>query len=168
MFHPSNDKFKDKQGRWLTKSLFKELALPDFEPMFVLSDKPRDGLPSMYQLYMEESDPSEYHFAKKYLGGWEHWLRLTQAAFFKPYLESWRKELEVAIRARALNEVLKVAADSKHKSSYDANKLLLKEGFKENKDPKRGRPTKDEINSAAARMAEEETQLTQDLERLIN
>lgn len=169
---PVPSKFKDKQGRWFTKSLFREYAFNAPEgtfPLFTLYPEDVDGITSLYRLYMEEADASEYFFAKKHLGGWEHWQKLSQSTFFKPYIQDWRKELEVLIRAKALQKLIEVANNPTHKSSYDANKLLVKEGYKEKeKTSKRGRPTKDEITKEATRIASEEDQIKQDLERLVN
>lgn len=138
--------------------------------MFTLHKEDVDGLPSLYRLYLEEEDVSEYFFAKKYLGGWEHWQKLSESTFFKPYIQDWRKELEILIRAKALKRLLAVADNPANKFSYDANKLLVKEGYKEkdtDKTSKRGRPTKDEINKEATRIASEEDQVKLDHERLL-
>lgn len=168
--NPENSKFKDKMGRWLTKSLFKEYAFQAPEgtfPLFVLSNQDRDGLPSLYKLYLAAEDPSEYFFANEYLGGWDHWQRLSKATFFLPYITSWRKELEVLIKAKALQKLLSVANNPNHKSSYEANKLLLKEGYKEREGSKRGRPTKDEVHKEANRIATEEERISADAERVL-
>lgn len=153
-------------GRWLTKSLFVEFAYQDVHPeesLFTLQDEDRLGVPSLYRLYMEMRDPSEYYFAKQYLGGWDHWERLSKSPWFKPYIESWRKELEALIRAEALKEIIRIAKDSSHKSSYEANKILLRDKSQ----PKRGRPSKDEVTKEATRIASEEDRVQKDAERIL-
>ncbi len=152
-------------GRWLTKSLFIEQDHnADLgQALFTLADEDRQGVPSMYRLYMEMRDPSEYYFSKKYLGGWDHWERLSKSPWFKPYIESWRKELEALIRAEALNEIIRIAKDPSHKSSYEANKILLRDKSQ----PKRGRPSKDEVTKEATRIASEEDRVQKDAERIL-
>jgi hypothetical protein len=152
-------------GRWLTKSLFIEQDHnADLgQALYTLADEDRQGVPSLYRLYIEMKDPSEYYFAKKYLGGWDHWERLTKSPWFKPYIESWRKELDVLIKAEALHEIIRIAQDSSHKSSYEANKILLRE----KPTAKRGRPTKDEVNKEATRIASEEDRVLKDAERIL-
>lgn len=153
-------------GRWLTKSLFIEQdhSAGLEQALFTLADEDRQGVPSMYRLYMEMRDPSEYYFAKKYLGGWDHWERLSKSPWFKPYVESWRKELDALIRAEALHEIIRIAQDKTHKSSYEANKILLR---KDKETIKRGRPTKDEVSKEATRMASEEDRISKDAERVL-
>lgn len=153
-------------NRWLTKSLFIEqeynagLGLA----MFTLSNEDKQGYPSLYRLYMEERDPSEYHFARKHLGGWEHWQALSKASFMKERVSDWRKELEVAIRADALQKIIRIASDPSHKSSYEANKILLRD---KKESSKRGRPTKDDIHKEANRIATEDERVAQDAERVL-
>lgn len=153
-------------GRWLTKSLFIEQDHnADLgQALYTLADEDRQGVPSLYRLYIEMKDPSEYYFAKKYLGGWDHWERLTKSPWFKPYIESWRKELDVLIKAEALHEIIRIAQDSSHKSSYEANKILLRE---KKESSRRGRPTKDEVHKEATRIASEEDRISQDAERVL-
>lgn len=154
-------------GRWLTKSLFieQEYHASLSQPLFTLADEDRDGYPSLYRLYMEERDPSEYYFSKKYFGGWDHWVKLTNTNFFKPYISDWRKELEVLIKAEALSEIIRIAKDPTHKSSYEANKILLRD---KKESSKRGRPTKDDIHKEASRIATEDERVAQDAERLLS
>lgn len=153
-------------GRWLTKSLFIEQDHnADLgQALYTLADEDRQGVPSLYRLYMEMRDPSEYYFAKQYLGGWDHWERLTKSPWFKPYIESWRKELDVLIKAEALSEIIRIAKDPTHKSSYEANKILLR---KDKDQTKRGRPSKLEVSKEASRIASEEEQIAKDAERVL-
>jgi hypothetical protein len=81
--------------------------------------------PSFRRLYLELGDPSEVEFVKRYLGSWEHWERLLECNWFKPYIDSWRKELEVSIKAKVLLGIIEEASDSKRKNSYNAKRYLL-------------------------------------------
>lgn len=171
MFSLPKAPLKDKMGRWLTKSLFKEFqyqAMEGIFPLFTLSDKDDGDIPSLYRLYMEASDIPEYTFAKTYLGSWEHWMRLCESSFFKPHISAWRKELEVKVRAEALNTIIQVAKDKSNKSSYDASKLLLKGEWKTTEEKKRGRPSKSEIEKEASRILAEDDLLKEDYSRLTN
>ncbi len=122
------------------------------------------GFPSLYRLYLEMGDVLEYNFSKTYLGGWEHWQKLQQCTWFKPYLKRWREELELKIRSEALTR-LATDATSSSRSSASSNRYLLDRGWAIDKNEK-GRPSKEQIKEKAKEMAEFQTQLDTDLLRI--
>lgn len=127
--------------------------------------------PSLYRLYMEMEDITEFQFAQKYIGSYKTWETLCNSVFFNQYVQQWRKELELKIKARALNEIIYIAADENDKNKFTANKLLLEKGYKveKSKDPssgKRGRPSKEEILSHADMLAQTEAKIKEDFERI--
>ena len=123
--------------------------------------------PSLYRLYMEMEDLTEYEFANKYLDGWEHWEMLNACEWFKPYVERWRKELTLKVQARAL-KALRAEAQSSSKNSFVANKFLVDRGWvdKSEKSHGRGRPSKDEVKKAADAIALHDKRLEEDMQRL--
>lgn len=130
--------------------------------IYTLTDNDHpDGYKSLYKLYMAMEDPTEIQFARTYLDGHEHWETICALSWFKPYIARWRKELDLQMRSKALANIQAVAKDPDHKSSYEANKLLLAGGWKTKEEKDRvGRPSKDAIKQKAEELfkAKEETQ----------
>lgn len=160
-------KFKNDSGAFLLGALFYEQTLPDkSQVVYTLKDRDHLGYPSLYRLYMEADDPTEYNFAITHLDGWAHWERLIECTWFQPFVERWRRELEVRFRARSLMNIRSVA-NSEGKEAYQANKFLVSGGWKEG-GPKRraGQPSKEEIKSEATRLAQISQTLDDDLERI--
>lgn len=152
----SNDKFFPKgstggKGSRLTRKLFLEEAQGDNTyTLYTLKSEDKEGYPSLHRLYLEERDPTEYHFSMKYLDGPDHLVQLEKMHWFKPYISRWRLELDSKLRAEALSNIINVANDKTHKSSYEANKYLLSNGWKTKEEKtKVGRTSKEEIKRQA-------------------
>src|SRR4051812_9605533 len=102
--------FRHKTGQRKLKNLFYEQSPADKTGVvYTLKNHDHMGYPSMYRLYMEFDDPTEYSFAIATLDGWDHWEILCECTWFKPYVAKWRKELDVRTRARALNKIKQVS-----------------------------------------------------------
>lgn len=157
--------FTNAIGGWLLQALFYETTMSDRPHCkFTLKDYDHAGYPSLYRLYMETNDPTEYLFATQHLGGWEHWERLSEAAFFRPYVDRWRRELELRYRAEALKNIHEIA-NGNSRDRLTANKILA-QGWSKPAGPGRGRPSKAEIKQEAHRLAEEQRNLKDDFERI--
>ena len=155
-------------GHYLTKSLFLELSYEDKRYVaYTLKNKDYNNLPSLYRLYMEIADPTEYRFATECFEGWEHWQQIANAEWMKPYIDSWRQELEIKLRSEALVRLEKTAQDADDKNSFQANKVLLAGGWKTPEESKRGRPSKDEVNKAIKIAADEQRRLEEDAQRVL-
>ena len=163
-------KFKNEQGVHFTKGLFYEQTPMDKSSVvYTLKDQAHEGFPSLYLLFMEAEDLTEWEFANDYLGGWAHWKQLCNCMWFKPYIERWREELELKVRGQALRRI-KAEAKSNSRNAYTANKFLVDAGWRpkeENKNTK-GRPTKDQVQREARKMAQTETDFNSDFERIMN
>ena len=122
----------------------------------------------MSRLYLECNDPTEYTFAVTYLESWDHWQQLCACNWFKVYLTRWREELEVAMKSRALANIMREAKDKMSKNSFAANKFIVEKGWepKDGQSKGRGRPSKDEITAAAYDLAETNKQINDDMARL--
>ena len=163
----SQPQFKNHQGVRYLKGLFFEETLADKSTViYTLKDRDHEGFPSLYRLYMETNDPTEWRFAMKYLDGWDHWERLCESPWFKPYIERWRRELQLRVASESLARIM---AESKTNSrdSFTANRYLLERGWEPKDSKKAGRPSKDSIRAEAKRMASETTQVSDDFQRLI-
>ncbi len=161
--------FKGTAGHRLLRGLFYETILGDKDSVvYTLKDSDHKGYPSLYRLYMELEDQTEFVFANTYLDGWEHWEMLTECNWFRPYAARWRKELELKLKARYLAQV-KQASEGDSPQAVQNAKYLLEKGW-DKKDQtssgKRGRPSKDEILMEATRLAQTKSRIDEDFERL--
>ena len=163
---------KDKMGRFRSKSLFVETAHPDYPSIFTLKPYDHKGHISLYRKYMEIADPTEYEVARQCLGSWKHWKNLTNAGWFKAYLDEWRKELDNRIKAESAKIAQELAKSSKSDATrFQAAKWLADRGY----DPepktkttkqKRGRPSNDEVMGELRKELEKHKDLSEDWDRL--
>jgi len=131
-------KYKDAQGRFLTQGLFFERCVFDelfgeeWIPPFTLKEYDHEHKGKKYkslrQIYLSYEDPTEYQFAIDTLGSWDHWMKLQDSPWFKPFLESWRAELEVKIRSQGIRNMLVASAGEK---GIQAAKWLAEGSWKE-------------------------------------
>ena len=168
----SSNPFRSPQNVPLTKALFFETTLADKSTvLYSLKEKDHtvDGktYPSLYRLYMEANDPTEYAVATKYFDGWYHWEVLCRCSWFQPYVNRWRSELELRMKSKALHRIMGEAGTNS-KNALAANKYLLEKGWepKESPQSKRGRPSKEQIKQAASDLARAETTLLDDFSRI--
>lgn len=150
------------------KGLFFEQTNSDKSTVqYTLKDTDHKGFPSLYRLYMELDDPTEWEVAQKLVDGWEHWEMLCACNWFKPYVERWRREVELRMKSKALARI-KSEAKTNSKESFMANRYLIEKGWepKEGQSKGRGRPSKEEIKRAANEIASTNDRLSQDFERL--
>lgn len=161
-------KFRNLSGARLLQGLFYEMNREHSSDLYTLKDWDHKGLPSLYRLYMEMDDQTEYEFANKYLDGWEHWCMLCDTPFFKPYVERWRHELYLKNAAQSLNRI-KREAKSTSKESFMANRYLLERGWiskDEQKKQRVGRPSKEDIQKEIKEQAFIQSSMEDDLKRM--
>lgn len=158
---------KDPQGRYRTKSLFVETIQKDqveagFVPLFTL--RARDGYVDLHSLYLEESDPTEYNFALRAFGSWEHFMKLQSLEWFKQHLNIWRQEVEVKLRSEGIRALAK-SAKRDGSRGLSAAKWLAEKGWEPKK---RGRPSKEEVEAEKRAQLQMEEELAGDASRLLN
>lgn len=159
-------RFKNAQGVRFLKALFFEETLADkANVVYTLKDQDHEGYPSLYRLYMETGDPTEWKFANAHLDGWDHWQNLCECTWFKPYVARWRKELSLRIASEALTRIM-AEAKTASRNAFTANRFLL-EGWEAKGESKRGRPSKQAIREEAHRIASSESQIADDFNRII-
>lgn len=159
--------FYNVSGRALTKALFYEMCTTDPKTiMYTLKDHPHEGFPSLYQLYMDCEDPTEFDFASQHLAGWAHWQMLCNSNWFKEYLDRWRWELDLKIKSKALRRLTEEAKEGKN--VFQANKFLIESGWLPKKDSSNpvGRPTQERIKQEAERMVQLDQDILEDHQRL--
>lgn len=98
--------------------------------------------------YLEARDPLEYDFVQRsrFVESWQHWNFMLASPYCRPDIDKWRDELEIKLRAEALQEIIK---QSKTDKGFQAQKFLLEKGWA----PKRGRPSKEEVEGELAKQA---------------
>lgn len=165
----------------VTTGLFVELANDNTtNPVFTVTDEDKElrgkTYISMYKLYMDMEDLSEVKFANKYLHGYSHWRNLCDNDTLMPYIARWRYELELKLKAKALESIIQTSKDPESKHFHDANKFLLTGKWElakrtnENdlKKNKRGRPSKEEIQALADIERDKALKALEDLNRIEN
>lgn len=164
-----SSEFRLSNRKRLLKGLFWELSDSDkVGVLYTLKEETHMGYPSLSQLYMEENDPTEYRFATKYLESWDHWEKLCECSWFQPYLVKWRKALEMKLKSEALANIIRESRDTKSPSRFTANKFIIDRGWepKEGQTQRRGRPSKEDVRTAAYDLAAIDKRLEEDLARL--
>lgn len=160
--------FRVETGQLLFRGLFYETTLADKSSVvYTLKRHDHVGYPSLYRLYMEMDDLTEYNFAISYTDGWDHWEQLCECTWFKPFIAKWRREIEIKRKAHSLLQIIAVADNPDSKESYQAQKFLISGGWKDKNDRKgAGRPSKEEVSSAARKIAQDAHDLNDDLARV--
>lgn len=129
---------KASTGQLRTKDVFLEASNWDWDTaVFTLGDEHRPNkkhpdrmVYSLYRLYMDMEDTTEWVFAETYLLGWKHWERFLKAPWFKPEIKRWRHELELKLQARHLEAIKEIAnGDPNSKETIQACKYLLDRGY---------------------------------------
>ena len=157
---------KDTIGRPRTQSLFYEMRNPDYTSPYTLKDYDHEGRLSMYKLYLEIGDPTEYEFAQQVLGSWTHWEKLSSCEWFKPYLTRWRRELKTKMESQRFQEMLDIVEKNPNSPQGIQATKWLAERYGEKKQVKRGRPSKEEKAQLLAEESEADKILAEDAERL--
>lgn len=161
--------FRDPQSNArYTKSLFLEESYSDkSKVLYTLKDEDHLGYVSLYKRYMEMADPYEIHFAEAYFEGWEHWQMVCSSSWFKPYITRWRKELNLKLRAAALNVIKEISEDKTNRGRLAAAKILLDGGWQDKEEGKgAGRPSKESIRKEADNLFNIEREHKLDLQRI--
>lgn len=135
---------------------------------YTLEREDKGEIKSLYKLYMECEDLTEWSFADKYLLGWEHWEKLLGNAKVLKQVELWRRDLEQKLKSRAFQEIM-LEAQEGGKNAFEANKILLNGKWKEQikvDTSKRGRPSKAEIDSKTQAILDQNKSLEETYKRL--
>jgi predicted unusual protein kinase regulating ubiquinone biosynthesis (AarF/ABC1/UbiB family) len=157
--------YKNSVGAYYTKGLFFEVALEDDKRyvLYTLKNEDYKGYPSIHRLFVEMDDITEYEFAKKYFDSWKQWKMIRSAPWMVDVYNEMKEELDLSIRARALNQIRKTAVES-DKDRMQANKFLLERGWQD--DDRRGRPSKEKIKDEAAKLVKDHAEIDNDYGRI--
>lgn len=123
-------------------------------------------LEELKEKFLEKEDPTEYFFAVDILGSWDTWKELRSFKLVRTEIEKWRDELEVKLRAKSFMALLEEARNKNSRNSYDANKMIVKEGWKlPEASMGRGRPSKEDIKRELAKQAALEKEILDNAKR---
>lgn len=169
--------FKNSHGALLIRELFWEHNFSKGDPTRVLyttrtedfvatfEDGTTKNIRSLYRLYLDANDPTEFEFASKYFNSMDHWKRVALCPIVRDLVPQMRKDLELKLRSQAFKRLLDVAGDESHKSYVEANRYINTVKWtdpEERKSSKKGRPLK-ETNPLGVSTK----QADEDFERLI-
>lgn len=161
--------FRNEQGRLLISNLFIDRKYEEDAALYTLNltDKVYKGktYPSLYKLYIQMEDITEYNFANTYFESYQHWELLCNEEWFKPIISRWRKELELKIKAEALKEIIAQSTSDDPRKRLEASKYIYEKVFVSSNG--KGRPTKAQVKEEAVRKAMEEKLITEDWNRLV-
>ena len=166
-FTPDKSRMISEGNLLRTRALFLEPSykMQDYV-QYVLSpyDHPTRGIPSIYRLYIEMEDLAEFDFANTYFLGMDHWRRICECEWFKPYLEEMRGDLQLKLKSRALARIKQEAEKEDSKNYFQSLKYLADKGYIE-KD-KKGRPSKAQVEAEAKKQASNKTELDDIMDRM--
>lgn len=158
-------KLKASNGVPLSQGLFLEIGYTE-HAVFTTKDEDYEYkgkvYPSLKRLYLEMEDAGEYEFACKYLLGWDHWQKLCNNKAIAVFIESWRYELELKLRSRAIKQIMDFANTPK---GFQAAKWIADRGWDKRA---AGRPSKDEVDKQTRLDADLYKQFDDDLKRVLN
>jgi hypothetical protein len=160
---------KDRQGRHRTQSLFWETRSDEkgYVPLFTRKDYDHTvagvTYPSLKKIYLsyDHIPEFEYEFAMDIFGSWDHWDGLANDSIFKKEIRVWRQELEIKLKAQAIRGVIS-ASRSDDAKGVQAMRYLADKGYA----PKRGRPSKEEVERERKIAAGVKDDLAEDMARL--
>lgn len=159
--------YKSEMNQWYTQSLFYDMqaTVPKdrwvITPIFSLYEE-RPGYICCRTTFVELGDPTGYKWATKYLGDWQHWLRLQKCPWFVEAVEHWREELSVKIESEAV-DIIKGIAAAEGKSQLPAARFLAE---LDKRKTGRGRPSKAEVDAELKRQVKVQSVEDDDMERI--
>ena len=162
--YPITPVFREIDGTPRTQSLFLELRYEVDKALYTLKrrDHEYNGkvYPSLYVLYMQIGDITEYEFAKACFEDWTHWKRIRENKLITPHADAWAEELEIKLRSEAIRSMRMQARTDKGGASA---KWLAERGWA---DRTMGRPSKDAVAKEAAKQNKIAGMLDADVERM--
>jgi hypothetical protein len=93
---------RNERGALYTVGLFRETSSTPDSAVFTLGSTDHGSQPSLYLLYRSFDDPTEYEFAMTIFGEWRAWNTISNNPKIKPFVDSWREELEMKLRSEGI------------------------------------------------------------------
>lgn len=162
--------YKNENNQRYSKQLFwetwRELPLDSrtVEPAFTLH-YPREGLICLRQEYVNDGDPSGYKTAIRLFGEYGYWVYLSKISWFKEAKKAWDEELEAKLYSEGLDKIREMAQGEDAKA-LKAAEYLANGRYRLDAGPKRGRPSKAEVEGNLKRATEERDEVHEDAARI--
>lgn len=163
--------YRNEHNQRYTRQLFYEqwIQLPTenrvVEPAFTLFQT-KEGYTNLGREYIADADPSGYTTSTRIFGDFGYWKYLMKAQWFREAVKIWDEELEAKLYAEGLAKIRKLAL-SDDKGALTAAKYLAGKEFKlSSVGPKRGRPSKEEVEGVLAESARELSEIELDAARI--
>jgi hypothetical protein len=100
---------RGESGKLLSVGLFRETSNDTEAAVFCLNSEGNKTQPSLYQIYRQYDDPTEYTFAMEVFGEFRAWKQISENPRIKPWVDSWREEMEARIRSEGIEQLRKQA-----------------------------------------------------------
>lgn len=162
--------YKNENNQRYSKQLFlekwRELPLESrtVEPAFTLY-YPKDGLICLREEYVNDADPSGYKTAIRLFGEYAYWKYLMGIPWFREAVAVYDEELEAKLYSEGLDKIREMATGDDAKA-LKAAEYLANGRFKKEAGPKRGRPSRAEVEGNLKRATEEKTEVEEDAARI--
>ena len=161
------NKFRGVTNKYYTVQLFLEESPETETVLYTLQRQDVDEYPSLYRLYMEMEDFTEFEFASKYFESFQHWKHICKTSWFSPHIAEWREELELKVKARNLKSLIDKAESDASVAKYLLNNKWVDNAQQHNPVTNlRGRPSKEEIKSHLRLVTAEQKKINEDIERI--
>lgn len=169
-------KFRNSRNARYTRQLFVEnqqVRSNDectIEPMYSLYYD-YDGIPNFRKEYVRLGDPSGYKLAELYLEDYDHWEMLMRCSWFREAKEQWDRELDAKLTAEGMDAVKTLADGGEGVSpavQLQAAKFMATKAYRDKGDakPKRGRPSKEEVEGNLKQETADAKAFADDLKRI--
>lgn len=157
---------KNDMGNFRTKTLFLETCenLAKDKPLFTLKDRDHRGFICIKKVFMGYKDPTEYAFAMAVFNSWDHWKKLQNNKNLTCHFNSWREELEIALRSEGIR-TLRNMTSRNDSTGYNAAKFLAEKGWE--KDARGKRKTVKDKDRDSRIVAEAIKSIDDDLARIM-
>ena len=162
--------YRSENNQRYTKQLFFEtwrelpIELRLGEPPFTLNLQ-KEGLVCFREEYINDADPTGYKTSTRLLGDFAYWKHLLKAGWFRAALESWNEELDAKFKAEALDKIREISRGDDAKA-LAAAKFIANQEYKKGAGPKRGRPSKEEVEGRLTQEVEDLKNLEEDANRI--
>jgi hypothetical protein len=164
--------YKNETNQRYSKQLFLEkwrelpIALRVVEPPFTLNSQ-KEGLICFRTEYVNDADPTGYKTAMRIFGEYEYWEYLTSIAWFREALQDWDRELDSKLRSENIAKIRELAKGEDAKALNAAKFLATLEYRKATSaNPKRGRPSSEEVEGRLKQEASERDAVDEDAARI--
>lgn len=155
------------------KRLFKEfnsaVVGERLEPLLNFDEDDDTTTLSLKKLYLKHwQDPTELTFVDTELGGrWDLWHKICDCKDFQRYLQPMKEEARARYLSNNIRALNKLAQEADPKTQISALKFLTTAILNDSDSPKRGRPSKKEIQQRTNEILQDDKELQEAFSRVV-